>query len=70
MNFIVLGPKYIWQSKKVLFGECILQIMAIVAMTQYWTPNDFDQTMDAINLFNTISLLRTLRMLHLLAELK
>jgi hypothetical protein len=24
MNIIILGPKYIWQSKKILFGECIL----------------------------------------------
>jgi len=41
MNIIILGPKYIWQSKKILFGECILQIMAIVAMANYWSYDDF-----------------------------
>ena len=68
LNVVVFGFNYIITNKKILLIESILQVMAITADCRYFFGNQ-QQKLDAINLFNVVSLFRILRLLYLLTEL-
>jgi len=69
ISFIVIGCKEVWRTKKVLWLEVVLQIIALKAIIIYWSL-DFETTVEGIQLFNIICLYRSLRMLHFVAELE
>lgn len=70
---VVYGFDYIIAAKKVLILEAVLQCLAIWADVQFFSggsERSFDAVFRAVDLYNVVALLRMLRMLYLLGEIR
>ena len=70
LHVVAYGISDIIKNKKILLLETCLQIMSFVALAFYLNIGNYRETLSAINIYNIIFLLRTLRLLYLLGELK
>ena len=71
MNIWVFGIKYILSSKKVMLVEIVCQILAVFADYRFLTREDaYNETIRSVTMYNLVSLIRTLRLLYLLGELR
>jgi hypothetical protein len=69
LNSIAFGPIWILIEKKVLILECILQIIAIYAEYLCFDGN-YDTFLVGVKLICVVFLLRMLRLLYLLSEIR
>lgn len=73
MFTVVFGLDYVITQKKVLLLEAILQCLAIWADVLFFaggSNRSYEGVFNAIDLYNVIALLRILRMLYLLGEVR
>ena len=73
MFTVVFGLDYVIMQKKVLLLEAILQCLAIWADVLFFaggSNRSYEGVFNAIDLYNVIALLRILRMLYLLGEVR
>jgi hypothetical protein len=73
MFLVVFGFNYVISQKKVLILEAVLQCFAIWADIIFFkggSDRDFAGVFHAVDLYNVVALLRMLRMLYLLGEVR
>jgi len=68
LYFIVFNFAWIWQEKRSIYFEFLLQVIAIYAETLFLSSS-FTRVERGISLCCIVFLLRTLRLLHLLTEI-
>jgi len=68
LNFVAHSLSYIIKKKKILILELFLQALGVVAAVWFINPN-FKESIEAVSMFQVVSLFRMLRLLDLLTEL-